>query len=160
MTDVKSQSILNYIVYRGLHLRNRLFRPLTLGVRAAVIDAADRVLLVRHTYVPGWHLPGGGIEPGESARAALAHELLEEANIELTGTPVPHGMFFNDYATKRDHVFVYVVRDFRQIAPRKADMEILEAKFFPWNGLPDGATAATRARVAEIFAGAPLSETW
>jgi len=36
----------------------RLFHALTLGVRGAVIDEHDRVFLVRHTYVRGWHLPG------------------------------------------------------------------------------------------------------
>ena len=156
----KPKSLFNYLIYRGLHLRNRLARGLTLGVRAVVVDSRGQVLLVRHSYVPGWHFPGGGVEPGESARAALAHELIEEANIEVTGTPVPHGMFFNNFATDRDHVFVYVVRDYRQTAPRKADMEILEARFFPWNALPDGATEATRARVAEIFEGAAVRETW
>lgn len=151
---------LSYIVYRVLHVANRLRRPLTMGVRAVVVDESDRVLLVRHTYLPGWHFPGGGIEPGETAREALVHELREEANIELEGEPVAHGLFFNDHATDRDHVLVYVVRRFRQTAPRAADMEILEARFFARNELPAGVTPATLARVAEIFDGAAVSERW
>src|SRR6185295_15388870 len=73
-------------------LRARLFhtlflirRPVTLGVRALVHDrAADTVLLIRHTYVPGWQLPGGGVEAGEAAAEALARELLEECEVTLT----------------------------------------------------------------------------
>ncbi|HRE19864.1 MAG TPA: NUDIX domain-containing protein, partial [Rhabdaerophilum sp.] len=69
---------------RLIHRWFMLRRGMTLGVRAAVLDGAGRVFLVRHAYIEGWHLPGGGVERGQSARAALEAELREEANIELT----------------------------------------------------------------------------
>jgi len=56
---------------------------MTLGVRGLVIDADRRIFLITHTYVPGWHLPGGGVEPGETLIEALARELVEEGNIEI-----------------------------------------------------------------------------
>jgi len=160
MRPAPSPITLNWLVYRVQHVLNRLTRPLTMGVRAVVIDNKDRVLLVRHSYVRGWHFPGGGIEPGESARASVERELAEEANVTLEGEPVLHGIFFNDHATDRDHVAVYVVRAFRQTAPKAADLEIREARFFPWNALPDGATRACRDRVAEIFGGGAVSPKW
>ena len=43
---------------------------MTLGVRGLVIDKGQRVFLVTHTYVPGWQLPGGGVEPGETMAEA------------------------------------------------------------------------------------------
>jgi len=133
---------------------------MTLGVRAAVIDAEDRVLLVRHSYVSGWHFPGGGVEPGETLLASLTRELAEEANIELDEAPRLHGVFFNANASRRDHVAVYVVRRFRQTEPRAPDREILEARFFPSAALPDGASTATRARLGEILSGAQVAPRW
>ena len=53
-----------------VHLYFRFARGMTLGVRAVVIDANDRVFLVRHTYVSGWYLPGGGVEVGQTFREA------------------------------------------------------------------------------------------
>jgi 8-oxo-dGTP pyrophosphatase MutT (NUDIX family) len=83
-------------IRRVLHVYWRLARGMTLGVRALVVDAAGRIFLVKHSYVSGWHLPGGGVEPGETLLDALIRELREEGNLEPTAPPVLHGMFFND----------------------------------------------------------------
>ena len=72
---------------RVLHLYWRFARAMTLGVRALVIDEQGRVFLVKHSYVSGWHLPGGGVEAGETLSEALARELREEGNIEITAAP-------------------------------------------------------------------------
>lgn len=144
-----------------LHRWWRLTRGLTLGVRGAVLDGDERVLLVRHTYARGWHMPGGGVEPRETALAALARELREEACVELTGPPRLHGVFFNRRIAKRDHVLVYVVRDFAVRGDKSPDREIAETGFFPLDALPEATTAPTRRRLAEIAAGGTsLPEAW
>jgi 8-oxo-dGTP pyrophosphatase MutT (NUDIX family) len=148
------------LVSRTLHLYWRFARGLTLGVRAAVLDHAGHVFLIRHTYVPGWHLPGGGVEAGETALAALKRELLEEACIELAAEPPLHGIYFNTRASRRDHVLLYVVRDFRTIGTKTPDREIAEAGVFPLHALPEGVTPATRCRLAEIASSAPPPSTW
>src|SRR6266480_2394840 len=99
---------------RVLHLYWRFARAMTLGVRALVIGEDGRVFLVKHSYVSGWHLPGGGVEAGETFDGALRRELLEEGRIELTGDPALHGLFFNSHVSRRDHVAVYIVKHFRQ----------------------------------------------
>ena len=148
------------LFHHAAHLWFRLARPLTMGVRAVVLDGEGRVFLVRHSYLPGWHLPGGGVEVGEMALEALARELREEANIELTGAPRLHGVYLNTFVTRRDHVLVYVVRDFRQTEARGADFEIVETGFFPVDNLPEPTGRATRARLAEVLSGAPASALW
>lgn len=145
---------------RLLHLYFRLRRGMTLGVRAAVLTEAGEVLLVRHTYTPGWHMPGGGVEPDETLHDALAKELREEANIALTGPVALHGVFLNRHVSRRDHVAVFVVRAFTQSASKQPDREIAEARFFPLSALPEKTTPATRRRLAEIVDGNALPDEW
>ena len=45
-------------------------------------DAAERVLVVNPTYKPGWELPGGIVEDGESPRAAASREVAEELGLD------------------------------------------------------------------------------
>lgn len=148
------------VFLRLAHLWFRLTRAMTLGVRAIVLDDQDRVFLVRHSYVPGWHLPGGGVETGQSAEAALAMELREEANITLVDAPVLLGIYHNLTASKRDHVLVYIVRQFLQSGPRLPDHEIVEAGFFALSALPPGTTKATMRRIAEMKGKTPVSTHW
>jgi 8-oxo-dGTP pyrophosphatase MutT (NUDIX family) len=110
--------------------------------------------------VSGWHFPGGGVEVGETCLESLKRELEEEAHIAIEGPPALHGIFFNTQTSRRDHVAAYVVRSFRVLGERPPDWEIAEARFFPRLALPEGTTRATRARLAEIFDSAPLSERW
>jgi ADP-ribose pyrophosphatase YjhB (NUDIX family) len=156
----RPKSMRQRLVLRAFHWWFVLSRPMTLGVRAIVLDADDRVLLVRHTYVPGWHFPGGGVERGETLLASLARELAEEGNIVMEEQPRLHGIFFNKAASPRDHVAVYVVRAFRQTGPHIPDREIAEARFFARNALPESVGRATRARLAEVLDGAAIAPLW
>ncbi|MDQ0315525.1 NUDIX domain-containing protein [Amorphus orientalis] len=144
-----------------LGLRHRLKKGVSLGVRGLAFSDAGEVFLVRHSYLPGFHLPGGGVDPGESAYAAMVRELREEGNLELTEPGAFFGFYFNPSLGNRDHVALYVARSVRQPAPpRVPNSEILEARFFALDALPDETTPATRRRLAEVLKGAPVSEHW
>jgi 8-oxo-dGTP pyrophosphatase MutT (NUDIX family) len=147
-------------IRRFLHAYWRFARGLTLGVRAAIFDGDGRVFLVKHSYVAGWHLPGGGVEPGETLLAALARELREEGNIELTDSPALHAVYFNRRVSRRDHVALYLVRSFRQIAPPQPNREIVAHGFFATSALPHDTSRATRERLVEILTARAAAEIW
>lgn len=136
-----------------------LRRGLTLGVRGVVVDADGRVLLVEHTYIPGWHLPGGGVERGEAAAIALARELEEEAGVRPTATPRLISIHSNHRRYRGDHVLVYLIEAWTP-CPATSRGEIHQVGWFAHDQLPPGATPATHARLAEIFEGAASDRNW
>jgi 8-oxo-dGTP pyrophosphatase MutT (NUDIX family) len=145
---------------RIFHLYWRIARGMTLGVRGVVLDGDNKVFLVKHSYVSGWHLPGGGVEVGETFLEALRRELIEEGRIELTDEPDLHGLFFNGHVSRRDHVAVYVVRQFRQDRLPEPNREIVACGFYDAAALPVETTKGTRLRIAEVLDGKARIATW
>jgi 8-oxo-dGTP pyrophosphatase MutT (NUDIX family) len=127
----------------------RLTRPMTLGVRGVVTDEDGRVLLVEHTYVHGWYLPGGGVDRGESVEQALRRELLEEAGVEIEGAPELIAIHASE-TFKNDHVALYRIRAWRQVEATSRG-EIARTGFFAPDALPEGTTRANRRRIAEAL---------
>jgi ADP-ribose pyrophosphatase YjhB (NUDIX family) len=137
----------------------RIRRPATLGVRALICDESRRVLLVRHTYSKGWHLPGGGVERGETAVHAVEREAAEEAGVEATAAPTLIGFYANHANFPNDHIALYRFDAWRACEPQRGN-EIAERAFFAREALPDETTPGTRRRLAEAFDGAPISADW
>jgi 8-oxo-dGTP pyrophosphatase MutT (NUDIX family) len=148
------------LLRRVFHFYWRIARGMTLGVRGLVLDGDNKVFLVRHSYVSGWHLPGGGVEVGETFLEALRRELIEEGRIELTDEPPLHGLFFNVHVSPRDHVAVYVVRRFRRDRLPEPNHEIVECGFYDAAALPAETTRGTRLRIAEVLDGKARIATW
>ena len=151
---------INPYLSKLLHGYFLLRRPMTLGARAIVVNDKNEVMLVKHRYEPGWQLPGGGVEHGESPIEALRRELVEEAGIQMLGVSQFLGSFFNSEVSRRDHVLVYLVRDFVSVPTNDDSPEISERGFFPISELPEGTTPGTRRRIAECFDGQAVGEIW
>ena len=99
-------------------------------------------------------------KPAKRCCAALERELREEGNIELTEPPVFHAVYFNRRMSRRDHVALYIVRSFRQIAPPQPNSEIVAHGFFA----PDGIAGRHFARDARAhrrsLTGRAAAELW
>ena len=145
---------------RSLLFYGRISKGMTLGVRAVLIRDAH-VLLVRHTYVPGWYLPGGGVDAGETVGEALERELREEAGVSLQGPTQLFGIYRNSKADRRDHVALFVCPAWQQPhAPKVPNLEIAGIGMFPVADLPEDVTAATRLRLDEVLHGAEPAADW
>jgi 8-oxo-dGTP pyrophosphatase MutT (NUDIX family) len=155
------------IVSPALHVYHRAAKlartgrwPLTIGVRIVVRDDAGGVLLVRHTYAPGWHFPGGAIDKREAAADAAVRELREEALIEATTPPRLVGIYLSLTQKKSDHILFYEAGEWRPAQGKARTLEIAETGFFPADELPEGTTGGTRRRLAELAGEAPQSSSW
>src|SRR5262249_55903564 len=145
-------------IYEPL-LRRFFFPPflllsgLKLGGRAGGVGGEGPGVLVVPSRVIGWGLSRGG-----GGRAGAAREE-EEGDIDLTGEAVLHGIFLNSHVSRRDHVAVYVVRQFKQDRLPEPNHEIIECGFFAATALPEGTTPGTRLRIAEVLEGRALIKT-
>ncbi|HTP01559.1 MAG TPA: NUDIX domain-containing protein [Anaerolineales bacterium] len=134
-----------YLVYQVYLF---IARPLTFGVRVMLVRDGQ-VLLVRHTYVPGWFMPGGGVRRGETLDAAARREAAEEVGAELRDLHLV-GAYTNFKELKSDHNILFLSTDFT--VGRKQDSEIAEARFFPLDALPEGLWPGHRRRLEELLA--------
>jgi len=137
----------------------RRVRGLTLGARAIVLDGEGRVLLIEHSYTPGWHLPGGGVESGETTEEAVIRELEEEGGIRVEGRPVLLSIHSNGASFKGDHVLLFRVETYTAVAATSRG-EILRAEWFDPRALPEGTVGGVRRRIAEMLDGGPPDLFW
>jgi ADP-ribose pyrophosphatase YjhB (NUDIX family) len=140
-------------------VHSRLFRGVTLGVRGLVLNEAGEVLLVEHTYMRGWYLPGGGVERGETTETAVIRELQEEAGVKVIGRPRLVGVHANHRVFRGDHVLVYRVDNWEPCTASQQG-EIRAVGWFAVDKLPHDISPGSGRRIAEALGGAEASPHW
>lgn len=138
---------------------SRATRGMTLGVRVVATDREGRVMLVKHTYLAGWWLPGGGVDRGETTQDAAVRELREETGLIATAPPRLISIHSNERFFRGDHVVVYGVDAF-ETGERTSHGEIAEIGWFSPTALPEDTHRTTRLRLDEIFGGAAANPVW
>ncbi len=150
----------NVLIRKLFHTWFLLRRPMTLGVRILVENSDREILMVRHTYVPGWHFPGGGVERGEHAIEAAEKELREETGMTDPGELELLGVYWNNKASNRDHVVFFRCIAELDVTRFQPNRGIAEIGFFGMDKIPEGTTPATLRRLGEVYQGDAMSPYW
>lgn len=149
-----------HILALGKKILNRLAPAHTLGARIILLHQGQ-ILLVKHTYLPHWYLPGGGIDTGESPLEALKRELSEEIGVTLSQTPETFGFYFSRRERRNDYIIIYkaeVASD--AFAVPTGDIEIEQVGWFPLHALPETTSPSTRLRIQELLGQKPHTDRW
>ena len=152
-TELLSRAGLN--VYLGL---KAWATPVAFGVSALVDDEAGRILLVRHSYQTGWHLPGGGVGPAEPPAEAILRELREEVGLVRSDPPEFAGLFTRRLGWVTNVIALYRVKG-AEIAFRPS-LEIREILWADPSNPPAGTVAGARRRLAEMSGKEPPAPYW
>ena len=114
------------------------------------MTSKGKILLVRHTYIDGWYLPGGGVKPHEGLREAAQRELLEEVGL-VCGETSLFGVYESQAEGKRDLIFIFQGEVVSEQGAKEGEIE--EWKWFDLQSLPEGVSPGTKRRIEEYQSG-------
>ena len=140
-------SVLYRIINPFRKIIRQVFKSHTLGVRAIIFNQENKVLLVKHHYIQGWYLPGGGVDKAENFIQALKRELDEELGISVDKINSLLGIYTNNYELKNDHIAIFVITEF-SVTPKQSH-ELEEYGYFDLDNLPETISPGTRKRLLE-----------
>ncbi|MES2218885.1 MAG: NUDIX domain-containing protein [Pseudomonadota bacterium] len=155
---IKLKNLFYKLASLGYRALQAVFGFKTLGPRAIILNSEKQILLVKHTYQPHWYLPGGGVKKGESVKAALHRELLEEIGLTIKGEPQLFGIYHNTNMGGDDYAVIYIVKDFSMVEAYSPEIE--QQGWFHYDDLPAMVSPATQRRLREYFSNSPVLEHW
>lgn len=116
------------------------------GISVIVTNEAGEVMLLKHSYGPkAWGLPGGGMFRGEDPVECAKRELREEVGLQVEGLE-PLGVLHETLSGSPHTSHVFTVQVLQ--VPKPDGREILEARFFAPDALPELLTRNVPRRLA------------
>jgi ADP-ribose pyrophosphatase YjhB (NUDIX family) len=134
-----------------------LLNKTTIGTRTLIIKN-NQILLVKHTYMPGWYIPGGAVDCGEITLEAAKREAFEETGITLLELELV-GVYYNTAQKRNDYVIFYICKDFVE-GEMKPNSEIAEQKWFAIDKLPPDISESTKRRIDEYLGKRAIDGKW
>ncbi len=95
-------------------------------------EERDKVLLIKRRDIPVWVLPGGGIDPNESAEDAIIREMHEETGYHVRIKRKYAEYLPVNWLTRLTHAFECTIKE----GNASIGSETLDVKFFPLSELP------------------------
>jgi ADP-ribose pyrophosphatase YjhB (NUDIX family) len=132
-------------------------RPST-GVSIALIDHG-RVLLTRREDFDIWCLPGGAVDENESSAEAARREMKEETGLSVTLTALVGVYSELNWFGSGLHVVHFAAAAVPQ-EMRLNVAEVLEARYFSQEELPEPLMAGHRRRILDALHGTAGSRVW
>lgn len=129
----------------------------TVGARALVIKDG-KVLLIKHSYAPGWYTIGGAVDKGETPIVAVQRELDEEVGIQCLTPPKLFSVYLNLREKRDDYVILYLIENFSK--QQINSIEVAEEKWFKLDELPHDISPATLRRIEEFRGIRIINEQW
>jgi len=134
-----------------------MLAPVAFAVCALVVRD-NKVLLVRHSYVRGWLLPGGGVARAEPPAEAILRELKEEIGLVRSSPPEFVGLYSRRTGWVTNVIALYRI-DNAEFNFR-SNLEIREVQFVDPVSPPDGTPPSVRRRLSEFARLQPQSARW
>ena len=104
------------------------------GAVALALNSANEVCLLRqYRYATGgwlWELPGGRLEPGESALESAQRELLEEAGLEAGAWQVLTEIWSTPGFCD-EKLYLFLARELKNVEPCTEEDEVIEVHWLP-----------------------------
>jgi 8-oxo-dGTP pyrophosphatase MutT (NUDIX family) len=130
-----------------------LVGPIRLGARLLLVQD-NSVLLVYHSYLDNWHLPGGGLKRGETMLESARREAYEEAGAIVLDDLRLVGVYLGTGGGRSDHTAIFACESFALIEPTDR-WEIIGRAFFSLDALPADLSRGYRQVIAQYRLHAP-----
>ncbi len=147
------------LAHLGYDVARALVTPIMPAVRVLLVRD-NAALLVYHSYLADWYLPGGGLKRGESLLAAARREAYEETGAVMHAEPWLLGIYLGHARGRSDHIAVFVSEAF-DLTPATDRWEITGKAFFALDALPFHTSRGCRRRIWEYLDGkGPYFRAW